>query len=851
VSDTNVGNAVYKVTADASGVMKGLTAAESQIKSTGVAAERAFGQQATAGATKFGGALGGLQTRLGSSALSKGVLQGVGMGAALVAFQAVSAVVSDVVGGLEDSAKAAERYNAEMRLLQTQTGASAAEVDTMKSALLGLAGEVGQTPDELAKGLYHIESAGIRGAQALDILKVAAEGAVVGQTDLESVTNALLAAVNSGVGGVTDMTQAMGVMNAIVGAGNMRMADLTGALSTGILSVAKTFGVSIESVGAALADMTHQGIPAEEAATRLRMTLSLLGAPTTKAAGALKSIGLSTTDLAAAMRGPDGILGAVTLLRQHLDNSGLSATQTAALLSHAFGGGRTSSGIMTLVGNVDLLGQTQDRVNAGVDSFGPAWDAASQEVAVKIAKTNAFLDALRVKIGEGLTSATGDAITGIGELGTAFDNLHKAMDPAYFASQQLDAAIRDEAKALGVDGDAIVEWMHHKDDASSATKALATDQAKLNDLLAHMPSVAESLGNPLAAIAWTNAVAALTDKIAAEKEATTAGAAAVIAYTTSQHTAAAADYYREKSQVDLNDRIQKMMGLLGISTKAIVDNAAVEAEAGAAYAVAASHMGDAANVVRAANKAVIASFATMAGASGIKASLKAMISETKSAMDQVHWAIKNPNAWLETRTTLEKDLAKAEAGMARAVKTGNPEIIGAYQFLIDGINTKLATLPPHAKSIGDAWIHSLAFAIQQGHMAIEDALAIATGGMVGRSPPRVGPLRNIAVWGRNIGNAFIEPLLRRLDEARNEVNARLGGMGMALGMGGTLALATSSQQTVRHEHGGTVRVELSAATIGNARAQGASWSDIGSMAALVADAAATAHLRTLTPRRYA
>jgi len=129
----------------------------------------------------------------------------------------------------------------------------------------------------------------------------------------------------------------MGVMNAIVGAGNMRMADLTGALSTGILSVAKTFGVSIESVGAALADMTHQGIPAEEAATRLRMTLSLLGAPTTKAAGALKSIGLSTTDLAAAMRGPDGILGAVTLLRQHLDNSGLSATQTAALLSHAFG----------------------------------------------------------------------------------------------------------------------------------------------------------------------------------------------------------------------------------------------------------------------------------------------------------------------------------------------------------------------------------------------------------------------------------------------------------------------------------------------------------------------------------
>jgi len=145
------------------------------------------------------------------------------------------------------SIKKAEEFNAQMLLVQTQAGASAAEVDSMKKSLLAMADQVGSTPDELAKGLYHIESAGIRGAKALDLLQIAAEGAAVGNTDLESVTNALIAATNSGIKGVSSMGQAMGVLNGIVGAGNMRMGDLTAAFTTGILSSAKAFGVTIAS----------------------------------------------------------------------------------------------------------------------------------------------------------------------------------------------------------------------------------------------------------------------------------------------------------------------------------------------------------------------------------------------------------------------------------------------------------------------------------------------------------------------------------------------------------------------------------------------------------------------------
>jgi TP901 family phage tail tape measure protein len=346
----------------------------------------------------------------GKSAGASGSQASSGFNAAGMAMGAV-AVGAVAFGTI--ATKQASTFASSMELIKTQAGGTEAEVKAMSAGILALAPQVGMGPEALAAGLYHLESAGMRGAKALDMLKIAAEGAKVGHADLESVTNALIAATNSGVGGVANMTGAMGTLNAIVGAGNMRMADLTGAMGTGILSTAKSFGVSLQSVGAALADMTNQGIPAQEAATRLRMTMSLLGAPSKKAAKELASIGLSSTALAKDMRGPGGMLAAVQDLRKHLDSSGLSATKQAQLLSAAFGGGKSSSGILTLVGNVDKLQAAQDAVTKGAGSFGDAWATTSASVAVQGEQVGASMDTITTAIGSGLLPAVGNALHAI------------------------------------------------------------------------------------------------------------------------------------------------------------------------------------------------------------------------------------------------------------------------------------------------------------------------------------------------------------------------------------------------------------------------------------------------------
>src|SRR5579872_7085928 len=205
-----------------------------------------------------------------------------------------------------------------MILLQTQAGASAQEVKFMTQAVMDLSSQVGTGPQDLADALFYVESAGYRGAQALNILKLSAEGAKVGEANLSDTVKAVTSILDSHIGGVKDATDAMGQMNAIVGAGKMKMEDLNAALSSGILASAKAFGLSLKDVGAAIDVMTNNGIPAIDAATRLRMTFSLMEAPTTKAQNALESIGLTSRALADDMRS-GGLIKALEDLNDHMN----------------------------------------------------------------------------------------------------------------------------------------------------------------------------------------------------------------------------------------------------------------------------------------------------------------------------------------------------------------------------------------------------------------------------------------------------------------------------------------------------------------------------------------------------
>ena len=269
------------------------------------------------------------------------------------------------------SVVAAQQFQSAMLRIHTQAGGTSRDVQILSREILGLR-DVQQSPIQLANAMYHLKSVGLDNVDAMKALRAASDLAAVGGANLEETTNAIAGAWRSGIRGAQSFGQAAATVNAIVGAGNMRMGDFINAVGTGILPAARTFGLSLKDVGAALALMTDEGIPAQVAATRLRMTFSLMAAPSKTAEAHLESIGLTGLQVANAMRSPGGIVTAIGLLKKHLDASGLSASQQAILLSHAFGGGRSSSAILTLLNNYEVLRRKQEQINHSLDRFGPA-----------------------------------------------------------------------------------------------------------------------------------------------------------------------------------------------------------------------------------------------------------------------------------------------------------------------------------------------------------------------------------------------------------------------------------------------------------------------------------------------
>jgi TP901 family phage tail tape measure protein len=209
------------------------------------------------------------------------------------------------------SAKMASDFNAAMTRIQTQAGASAKDVRSLTGSVLDLAKYAQQGPTELADALYHLKSVGMDNVSAMKALKQASDLAAVGHANLEDTTNALAGAWKTGIRGAQNFHAEIANLNAIIGSGNIKMADLVAALGTGILPTAKTFGLTMKDVGAALALFTDEGVPADAAMTRLRMSVSLFGAPSKAAEKQLKTIGLTGLDLARDMRKPNGLLVAV------------------------------------------------------------------------------------------------------------------------------------------------------------------------------------------------------------------------------------------------------------------------------------------------------------------------------------------------------------------------------------------------------------------------------------------------------------------------------------------------------------------------------------------------------------
>jgi TP901 family phage tail tape measure protein len=376
-----------------------LEAAEAKVSG----ATKAASDAAEAGAAKTSAAM---ETTAAKSAEAGTAAEGMGSKGK----EAFLALGAGVGYGIDQAMK----FSGAMTQLNTQAGVSKDQLGNLQGTfgqlgqgVLALAGQVGFSPDSLAESLFHVESnmasVGIKAPAALNMVKIAAEGAAVGHAHLVDVTNALTAAVASGIPGVQNMSQAMGQLNAIVGAGDMKMQDLADSMSTGMVSVVKGYGLSLKDVGAALAVFGDLNIRGAKAGTDLRMAVQALSVPVKSAAPYLDKFNMSQNTLAKDMQS-GGLLKALEDLEGKFKQNGITAQTEGEVITTMFGK-KAGAGLSVLMGQMDKLRSKYPDIQKSGDNFAQATATQQATMEQKWKNLTAGMQALAIQMGTALLPA--------------------------------------------------------------------------------------------------------------------------------------------------------------------------------------------------------------------------------------------------------------------------------------------------------------------------------------------------------------------------------------------------------------------------------------------------------------
>lgn len=221
-------------------------------------------------------------------------------------------------------------------------GVSRKQVEAWSADILKLAPTLGKSPKELADAMFFITSAGIRGAEALDVLKMSAKASVSGLGETKVIADLVTSAMNAYGKETLNAQAATDVLTAAVREGKAQADALAGSMGM-VLPIASNMGVTFDQVGAAVAAMTRTGTNAQTASIQLRQILNSLVKPSQQAEKAMWAMGTSSAALRKTIR-EEGLLAALMKIRDLTNKYGEDT------MAKVFPNIRALSGVLDIMG---------------------------------------------------------------------------------------------------------------------------------------------------------------------------------------------------------------------------------------------------------------------------------------------------------------------------------------------------------------------------------------------------------------------------------------------------------------------------------------------------------------------
>jgi len=312
--------------------------------------------------------------------------------AGAVAKAASGPLTLGLIGAGAAAVKSAVQFDDSMTKIESLVGIAGSEVDKMKDSVRALSGETAQAPAQLADAMFFIQSAGLRGAVAMETLEASAKAASVGLGEVEQIADLATSALNAYGEENISAVDATDVLTAAVREGKLEAAELSTSMGR-VLPIASAMGVQFHEVGAAFAALSRTGTNAAEAATQVRGILSSLLRPTKQAEEALTDMGLSSEGLRRQIQ-EEGLLATLQTLAEEFDGN-------AAASASVFGNVRALSGVMDLMGaNVATTEQIFANMADTTGTLDEAFGIVSDTAGFKFRQAIADVQEALVSIGQ-------------------------------------------------------------------------------------------------------------------------------------------------------------------------------------------------------------------------------------------------------------------------------------------------------------------------------------------------------------------------------------------------------------------------------------------------------------------
>jgi len=257
-----------------------------------------------------------------------------------IAGAAVTGMGIVTVGAFGFMVKGAMDFETGMREVNTMMGLSEEEFQSFSDEVQALASRMGVDAVASTKALYQAISAGVPKENVLEFLEIASKAAIGGVTDTTVAVDGLTTVINAFGLEWADAEHIADIMFTTVKGGKTTMDEISATMFN-VGPMAAAMGIDFETVAAALATMTKQGIPTAQATTMLRQSMVAIAKPTKEMTDVIQSLGYETGQ---AMLDELGYAETLNILRDATDGNN-------EMLMKMFGSVEAGQAVLALTGD--------------------------------------------------------------------------------------------------------------------------------------------------------------------------------------------------------------------------------------------------------------------------------------------------------------------------------------------------------------------------------------------------------------------------------------------------------------------------------------------------------------------